>query len=75
MGVEPWLLSELETSNSANNCLFFSCRSWRVCSSIVGSHETGGRFLGIVVGFLVGIPSVGNNLYVGGFCLDFKVCW
>ena len=75
MGVELGLLSELETSNSANSCLFISSRSWRVCSTSLGSHGKGGRSSGLLMGLLAGIPSMGINLHIGGFCFGFKVCW
>ena len=75
MGVESGLLSELETPNSGNNCLFISTRSWRVCRSSLGSHGMGGRSTGLLMGFLVDIPSMGINLHDGGSCFGFKVCW
>ena len=58
MGVDSELLSELDTANSANNCLFISSISWRVCGP-VWDHM--GRSLVLLMGFLVGIQSMGIN--------------
>ena len=73
MGVESELLSELETSNSANTCLFISSRSWRICRSSLGSYGIGGRSSGLLVGFLVGV-SMEISLHGMGICFGFRVC-